>query len=53
LDLELNPSAKVRRPFDAIHFLLTPCGAQPPRTGTLLPPTAAEAADARKSKAGA
>jgi hypothetical protein len=59
LELELETAAEgpagekapnLRRPFDAIHFLLTV--ARPsvgvPQTGTLLPPTRAKPAEARK-----
>jgi hypothetical protein len=56
LELELETAVlhvQLRRPFDAIHFLLTPFGAQLPQAGTLLPPVPARETETRKSKAGA
>jgi len=59
LELELETAAegpagekapKLRRPFDAMHFLLT--AARPsvgvPQAGTLLPPTRGNPTEARK-----
>ncbi|HLZ99617.1 MAG TPA: hypothetical protein VKP66_16905 [Steroidobacteraceae bacterium] len=51
MELPLETPAKLRRPFDAMHFLLTPRGLQAPRAGTLLPPPPAATAGAAKSSA--
>jgi hypothetical protein len=48
LELQLETAAegpadekapKLRRPFDAIHFLLTPFGLGVPQPGTFMPPS--------------
>jgi hypothetical protein len=62
LELELETAAggpageeapKLRRRFDAIHFLLTPAqpGVGVQQAGTLLPPTRGKPTEARKSGA--
>jgi hypothetical protein len=62
LELELETAAegpagekapKLRRPFDAIHFLLAPARLTRgvPQAGKLLPPTRGKPAEARKSGA--
>jgi hypothetical protein len=43
---------ELRRPFDAMHFLLTPfLTLGVPQAGTLLPPTRGKPTEARKSGA--